>query len=304
MTPTTIPTILPASFLSGFVLNTVTAAARATAGMDQVVCDFTPMFICNPYSTAGMTYDQATAALQAAVANPVTRRRLIAMRAGGGGDGHYSPGNYGFLDNPTLGNGANALRDAIGMVSPTACFRQNGVDTQPGFIASIRDAVNVRFDIYEGPMNGSKNDANFRPAMNVRKGYLPGTPACNATPSTPDPAQAMGLPPDNCFASGTCPYMGGRMGDGTWDFDGYWTVNHTAGGVPQTKPTVNGAPASNTNLPSRYDVYLYELGNSTPANLSSNPLITNPSPGGETGAPRCQTPPLPTRTGELSSRRS
>ena len=46
----------------------------------------------------------------------------------------------------------------------------------------------------------------------------------------------MGLPRDNCFASGTCPYMGGRMGDGNWNFDGYWTVNHTlpAGG-PQTE---------------------------------------------------------------------
>ena len=129
--------------------NTVTAGARATAGMDQVVCDFTPMFIClvcNPYSTPGMTYDQATAALQAAVANPAMRRRQIEMRRGGGGDGQYSPGNYGFLDNPTLGNGANALRDAIAMESPTACFKQNGVDTKPGFIASVRDAVNVRFD--------------------------------------------------------------------------------------------------------------------------------------------------------------
>ena len=38
---------------SGLVRNTVTAGARATAGMDQVVCEFTPMFICNPYATAG-----------------------------------------------------------------------------------------------------------------------------------------------------------------------------------------------------------------------------------------------------------
>ena len=84
VTPTTIPTILPASFVAVGRLNTVTAGARATAGMDQVVCDFTPMFICNPYSTPGMTYDQATAALQAAVANPVMRRRLIEMRRAAG----------------------------------------------------------------------------------------------------------------------------------------------------------------------------------------------------------------------------
>ena len=118
---------------------------------------------------------QATAALQAAVANPAMRRRQIEMRRGGGGDGQYSPGNYGFLDNPTLGNGANALRDAIAMESPNACFKQSGVDTKPGFVASVRDAVNVRFDLYEHSMSSAKNDPNLRPAMNVRKGYLQAT---------------------------------------------------------------------------------------------------------------------------------
>ena len=193
------------------------------------------------------------------------RRRQIAMRAGGGGDGHYSPGNYGFLDSATLGNGANALRDAIGMELPNTCFKQSGVDTQPGFIASVKDAVNTRFDIYADSMNSAKNDADFRPAMNVRKGYLPPATgnACNAAqaaqPPPPEP-QAMELPRDNCFAAATCPHMGGRMGDGDWDFEKYWRVNHTLpdGLTQQDKQLVNGAEASNTNLPSRWDVYLYE----------------------------------------------
>jgi hypothetical protein len=290
VTPTTIPTILPASFLPGLFLNTVTAAARATAGMDQVVCDFTPMFICNPYATAEMTYDQATAALQSAVASPAMRRRQIEMRRGGGGDGQYSPGNYGFLDNPTLGNGANALRDAMAMVSPTACFSQNGVDTKPGFVASVRAAVNVRFDIYEGPMNSSKNDANFRPAKNVRKGYFPNAGGCNASQST-DLTHSMGLPRDTCFAS-TCPYMGGRMGDGDWNFEAYWTVNHTKpDGTMHAKQMVNGAQASNANLPSRYDVYRYEiLQSATDATFISNPsglAVGAPAAHQETGLKMC-----------------
>ena len=294
VTPTTIPTIFPASFVAAGAASTVTAGARATAGMDQVVCDFTPMFICNPYSTAEMTYDQATAALQAAVANPAMRRRQIAMRAGGGGDGQYSPGNYGFLDNPTLGNGANALRDAIGMESPSACFKQSGVDTKPGFVATVRDAVNVRFDVYEGPMSSAKNDPNFKPAMNVRKGYLQATgAACSGAPAT-EP-QALGLPKDACFAS-TCPYMGGRMGDGDWNFETYWTVNHTLPGGSsgeQLKPTVNGAPASNTNLPSRWDVYLYEIekklaGDPTFINNPSGQALSPPPERPESGAPICQ----------------
>ena len=219
------------------------------------------MFICNPFENpdGSMSYGQATEALFNAIGSPAMRRRLIQMRQGGGG-GSYSPGNYGFLVSPSIGNGASALRDAIAMVNPPACFGQNGVETETGFIASVRAAFNVRFDVYEGSMNGVRNDPNFRPAMNTRKGWsYTGGNACNAAPN-PDTARFRELPQDTCFNTDTCPNMGGRMGDGNWDFDGYWTTNHTlAGGGLQAKPTVNGAPASNANLPSRYDVYRYEI---------------------------------------------
>jgi hypothetical protein len=151
--------------------------------------------------------------------------------------------------------------------------------------------LNVRFDIYEGPLNSVKNNPNFRPAMNVRKGYqVTGSgagAACGATPAS-SPSHAMGLPRDTCFAS-TCPYMGGRMGDGTWDFDTYWTVNHTEpGGGVQTKPSVGGAPASNTNLPSRYDVYRYEIAQgATFINNPSGQAATPPPANPERGAPIC-----------------
>ena len=86
------------------------------------------------------------------------------------------------------------------------------------------------------------------------------------------------------------------MGDGVWNFDQYWSVNHTKDGAPQIpKPTANGAEASNANLPSRYDVYLHEIYGETPPkplpvppNPATNPLIMNPSPGGEVGKPMCQ----------------
>src|SRR5499427_8619889 len=60
--PVTLPTLLPAAFFGG--ANTVTTAASAVAGFDQVVCGVTPIYVCNPYETPGMTYDQATEALQ------------------------------------------------------------------------------------------------------------------------------------------------------------------------------------------------------------------------------------------------
>jgi hypothetical protein len=290
VTPVTMPTLLPASFFGG--TNTRTVRAAATAGFDQVVCDFTPMFVCNPYETAGMTYDQATQALVDAIASPAVRRRQIEMRRGGegGGDNQWSPGNYGFLDSAGA-SGANALRDAIARVRPATCFRQNGVNTQPGFIASVRDAVNVRFDMYDGAMNSVQNNTDYRPAQNVRKGYLvlKGN-TCSATSVEQPSTQAMGLPRDTCF-SGTCPYMGGRMGDGVWDFESYWSVNHTdaATGTVRPPPLVNGAAASNTNLPSRYDVYRYELAQGYVSDLSPGDPVNKIS--GESGAPICSKSP-------------
>src|SRR5262245_33096930 len=122
VTPTTIPTILPAftqAWFGGGTSNSVTAGAAAVAGMNQSVCKFTPMFICNPFESpdGSMSYGQATEALFNNVGTPAVRRRLIQMRQGGGG-GSYTPGNYGFLVSPTIGNGASALRDAVAMVNP------------------------------------------------------------------------------------------------------------------------------------------------------------------------------------------
>jgi hypothetical protein len=39
---------------------------------------------CNPYETEGMTYDEATEALQHAAANPSDQARLIRLRQYGG----------------------------------------------------------------------------------------------------------------------------------------------------------------------------------------------------------------------------
>jgi hypothetical protein len=68
------------------------------------------------------------------------------------------------------------------------------------------------------------------------------------------------------------------MGDGDWDFDTYWQVNHGADG--RAPPVINGAQASNTNVPSRYSVYRYEI---------EQDVVADRSPGGETGAPACYT---------------
>ena len=305
--PVTLPTILPAAIFGG--ASTVTTTASAVAGFDQVVCGVTPIYVCNPYETAGMTYDEATEALQHAAANPSDQGRLMRLRqytaaepatttdtgkncfaqgtpaievTGGeaqqlrrscyGGNALYAAEDYGFLTSPTLGSDELSLIDSIAVVRPAACFLQRGVNFRPGLVRFVHEGFNVRFDIYEGAMSEKYNDSNYSPAQNVRKGYvLPSGDenqnACAARrganwPIGGGPNGVTGLPLDRSW-----PIDG--MGEGNWDFDSYWQVNHGDSEPPQN---LNGG------VPSRYRVYRYEIEQGHVADVSL---------GGESGAPAC-----------------
>jgi Flp pilus assembly protein TadG len=274
--PITLATLLPAIFFGGS--SAITTGASAVAGFDQVVCNVTPLFVCNPFESDGMSYEQATQALQAASANPSLQRPLILLRQNPG-DAPYRPGDYGFLETDSSSLDTGAVVESLASTHPTACYRQSRVKLRPGFIAGVRDGLNVRFDLYSGSMISDKNNPDYRPSFNVRKGYVGGGDsenACTAQPATSwpigsPPNQATGLPLDNGW-----PNMGGRMGDGHWDFDTYWQVNH--GGAGRQPPIVNGSSANNSNLPSRYGVYRYEI---------EQGMVEDRSPGGESGAPAC-----------------
>jgi len=254
--PQNMTSVFPASFLGGS--NTVTAGAQAVAGFKQAVCRFTPMFMCNPFEGSGTSLFEA-------VKDPAVKRRQIVLRKGGGGSSQYSSGNYGFLQPPGGETGANVIREMLGLVAPPACFLQEGVELRPGFIASADQGLNVRFDMYDGPFNGKKNDPKFRPAKNVRKGY--DGVGCAASAADPADPGFKPLPLDTCFASDSCPHMGGRMGDGDWDIDGYKAANNLA-----------AIPYSNVNPGSRHEVYRYEIDNN---------MVSTPSVGGEVGTPQC-----------------
>src|SRR6516162_6980772 len=223
--PVTLPTILPAAFFGG--ANTITTSASAVAGFDQVVCGVTPLYVCNPYETLAMSYDQATEALQRAAASPADQGRLIRLRQYDG-NAPYAGADYGFLTSPTLGSDDASLIDSVAVVRPAACFLQRGVNFRPGVVQSVREGFNVRFDIYEGSMSDKYNDSNYQPAQNVRKGYVVASGDANQNacatrrgaywPIGSPPQQVTGLPLDR-----TWPYFG-RMGEGNWDFDTYWQV--------------------------------------------------------------------------------
>ncbi|RWM78271.1 MAG: hypothetical protein EOR81_14325 [Mesorhizobium sp.] len=267
--------IFPVSFLSSDASNSFNVGAVAVAGFTSGVCDFTPVYICNPY-------ENSTDSIYDVAADPAKRRRLIELRQQGGNSAQNSPGNYGFLQPPDDSGGANAIRDMIAKTKSQACYNSRGVLLRPGFIATVRDALNVRFDVYNGPMNSNRTDPDYAPGENVRKGYKTQGNACNADAVSPtQPTNFQAFPRDNCFAT-NCSIANGRVGDGDWDFEQYWNTNFNTTANPVTVPKPLGAdgvnPASNTNQPTRYSVYRYEI---------SQGIVDHPSNGGEIGTPAC-----------------
>lgn len=248
------------------------STASAVAGFDSVACNVTPLFMCNPLEGASKGLLLGAEDLKG---------RLIGMKAKGN---QYGAGNYGYLE-PAYGNGASAVKDALAIDKPKGCYKQSGVELQTGNIASTAEALNVRFDVYDGNFAGRKGDVAYRPARNVRKGYS-GT-SCSAQQPGYDPSVApsdtandhvpLGLPRDNCFYANNCTYggtaMGGRVGDKRWDFETYWKRTYGALAFP------NGW--SNANPPSRYEVYLYEIEQDLVKTATKG--ATKP----ETGAPVC-----------------
>ena len=72
-------TIFPVTFLGGGT-NGYTVGASAVAGMDLVSCKPVPMFLCNPFESAGTLCHGKSIQLQFA------------------GNAQYGPGNFGWLD--------------------------------------------------------------------------------------------------------------------------------------------------------------------------------------------------------------
>lgn len=274
--PITYSLLFPVSLIDQ---DSVQVGAVAVAGFTSAICDITPMFICNPYEGTGTSLEQAASSRD-------VRRRMIVMRQKGPSSA-WGPGNFGYLQSGTGDHGANALREMFAVVKPEACFDVTGVELSTGQQSTIRVGVNTRFDIYDGNLNSKKNNSNYRPARSVRKQYkfTGAGNACNAT-LTPDSGYKR-LQRDSCINTSTCPTYGAmpanRMGDGIWDFQTYWSTN-----FPNVAyPTVNGETWSNSSdhLPTRYEVYRYEIDNNLTNTKSIGSNVNNPN--GERGAPQC-----------------
>ncbi|TPI41490.1 hypothetical protein FJW05_24035 [Mesorhizobium sp. B2-9-1] len=258
--PESFTAMFPVSYVSGSSVDSFNVGAEAVAGFTNALCQFTPMFICNPYTSLG--------ALQTAVSG-TSKPMILLKEQTGGNNAQYLPGNYGFLSSPEGDKSTATLTEMFAVTNPPACYSQNGVTTRPGNIPPVDAGINTRFDLYDnsGPY---KTDPTVNPpAPNVRKGMAvsnAGKKSCSyAAPDSNQASKYMALPHD----TGCCT-QAGVPGNGLWNFSGYWSVNH---GNASTSEVLTACGAN----PSRYCVYRYEI---------NNPTLKS---GQEKTAPECNT---------------
>jgi len=275
---------------TGNLLGAAPVAAEAVATYATAACDVTPLFICNPFESQNLD-------LQQSFANGQLHGRLLRLHPKG--NGTAAPGNFGFLqvnganDNTTAS--ANAIRRVFaGAYNPT-CYSARRVTTKPGAATSIRQGLNVRMDIYDGPMG---NDADeYPPDVNVRKGYVRANTgpnnACNKE-LTATPAWAQNFPANAVMQAPGSGVPGAFIGSGNWDINAYWQANYQTT-PPAALADFNSFPAAQSPgiaMPSRYDVYRYELSTRGTANdlvarhsTGNNPAATDQYE--EVGTPIC-----------------
>jgi Flp pilus assembly protein TadG len=283
--PITMSMIFPLSLLPG--RRQISVGAQSVGGYDQILCNVTPLNVCNPFEAPGMTYYQATQALVQASENPASQHQLIRLAGSQFNNGAYTAGTLGYTSPATgslpasgCGPGAGSgIPQALAASQVRACFRLSGVNLLPSEDQSAMDGLNTRFDIYG---NGFAACRIYAPDLNVRKGYTTtgNVNWCNATPSGPnwpiaDP-NATPLPPDQNMirANGTFD-TSISMGSGVWNCAAYWSVAHAVG------PGMSSPPPGCTTAAtiSRYSVYTYEMNFLSDRSLSA-----------ETGAPQCAPP--------------
>ena len=185
ITPQTWSTVLPATFLANISTRAFAVGADAVAGFAGTsVCSVAPIFVCNPYeqSAGSMTDAQATAALYSAFDNPAMLRRQLKLNRNGVG-----PGHFGWLKTADGCNDATCMAKNVASAAG-ACYSDAGVSLAIGNNNAVEPYFDTRFDIYNQNLPLASPSAD-PPAVNVRKGYLPGHKSnavdwCSATPAS------------------------------------------------------------------------------------------------------------------------
>lgn len=261
------------------VAGSGTFSATAVAGMTSVICDITPLMICNPAEA-----DPPDGLGVGASFNPDDWRGRQIVAKQSGPDSTWGPGIFGLLDVPDVGQGAKEVAEMLAsLIPPSQCYTTK-VDIRPGSVASVRTSFNTRFDMYENPHFGGASSSNplYRPARNVTKGRRwigSGANVCGDA-DEPGPPVATGFGRDtNIVDDPSGPQSGPRFGNGEWDCLEYWSVNHPVDVIPA------GCDVPALNTWTRHKIYTYENTN----NLIPDNLVdpANPIGSGEDGNPQC-----------------
>jgi hypothetical protein len=234
---------------AGPIVSQATVALRATAGYLVEICNSIPLMFCNPNEVNGKGAPF--------VPNPGQ------MYYSGIQNGALGPGDFALIE-AFAGNGADEIREAMARVNPnTFCYSR--VNRKPGINAGpVSQGLNVRFDVYDGPLAQNNKDKEYQPAPNVLKGYV-GNNACTVNFNNDASKDSIPFPRDDCFmakapgGAGTgCTYVNGvpKMGNGNWARAEYWKQNH---------PDIVTLPAGALGW-SRYTTYRYEVDTPAPVN--------------------------------------
>ncbi|WP_235901974.1 pilus assembly protein TadG-related protein [Alcanivorax sediminis] len=199
------------------VADTASAVASALAGRNFFTCNYPPMAMCDPWESEGSHFrDEMEVGAH------------IEMRNQGGNNEQWSPGNFGFLEPPNAGPGATDVAEFIANEGNVGCNPATFTTKTGSMTNKTQGGWNTRFGIYDGPNPFQSYDADYPPAPNV-----------------------VAYPLDNGTNS-----VDSRIGDGLWDVEGYWSVQHGPAPIPNAW--------NNANPPTRYEVYEYEIANGLP----------------------------------------
>ena len=244
--PVTMLTIFPISLMAG--RRIINVSAQSVAGYDQVLCNVTPLYVCNPYEARGMTYYQATQALVAASQDPGSQHRLIRLAGSQFNNGAYGAGAVGYIAPDTgllpatsCGPGAGyGVPQALAASQIHACFRLSAVNLLPSADQPAMAGLNTRFDIYASGFDACRI---YAPDQNVRRGFIASGNVnwCNALPAGPNwpmpTPQAAALPVDqNMIRTNGSFDTGIALGNGIWNCAAYWGVAHFVGPGKSSPP--------------------------------------------------------------------
>lgn len=285
--------------------NSGPMTARALAGLGSAVCNVPPVMICNPFESSGGSFN----------GNSLVGVGLRLVEQGG--NGAWAPGNFGYVDDPNTDNGTPGVRASLGWESvPGNCSPGRGLDTEPGVATTVTEAINTRFDIRSN--QGCPVGGTCRPSRNSVKDvvhpsdfgrpnscFMHGTQGWTLVPSAgqylpPSVAElpngpiagppnndvsdivAMGHPRDICHAvTSSTPGACGQVGNGNWDRNAYFRVNHPGLDWGAAMTSRYG-----TTAVSRYQVYRWELDGNMPSTRAAG------SSGNAYGAAICTAPGL------------